>query len=148
MRKLLLLAALLAVAAHLRAQDSSVFTQRPNDPKAVYLNAPANGVTDVSAALQAAIDNVQAKANEGIVFVPSGRYRISRTIYVWPSVRIIGYGPTRPVFVLAPRTPGYRNNLGYMFFFAATRWFWKEESSRVNCQPGEVCPLMMPYCPP
>lgn len=144
MRKLLLLAALLAVAAPLLAQDSSVFTERPNDPKAVYLNAPANGVTDASAALQAAINKVQATANEGIVFVPSGRYRISRTIYVWPSVRIIGYGPTRPVFVLAPGTPGYRNHLGYMFFFAGgrpgylPRWFRPNPSAPPT--PGTVPP--------
>ena len=103
MRKLFLLAVLLSVSVPLLAQGASVYTERPNDPKAVYLT-PANfdvradGVTDDSAALQAAINQVQETANEGIVFVPSGRYRITRTIYVWPSVRIIGYGPTRPVF--------------------------------------------------
>lgn len=121
MRKLFLFALLFAVAAPLLAQDSSVFTQRPSDPGAVYLSAPADGVTDASAALQRAINQVQQTANEGIVFVPSGSYRITRTIYVWPSVRIIGYGPTRPVFVLAPNTPGYGNSLGYMFFFAGGR---------------------------
>lgn len=149
MRKLFLLAVLLSVSVPLLAQGASVYTERPNDPKAVYLT-PANfdvradGVTDDSAALQAAINQVQETANEGIVFVPSGRYRITRTIYVWPSVRIIGYGPTRPVFVLAPDTPGYQNHLGYMFFFAGgrpgylPRWFHPNPSAPAT--PGTVPP--------
>jgi hypothetical protein len=33
--------------------------------------------------------------------VPSGRYRLARTVYVWPGMRVIGYGVTRPVFLLA-----------------------------------------------
>ncbi len=149
MRKFALFIALLAISVPLLAQDNSVYTQRPNDPKAVYLtpanfHVKADGVTDDSAALQAAINKVQATANEGIVFVPSGRYRITRTIYVWPSVRIIGYGPTRPVFVLAPHTPGYQNSLGYMFFFAGGRpgylphWFHRNKSRPPT--PGTVPP--------
>jgi sugar lactone lactonase YvrE len=144
MRKLFCLAVLLAIAAPLFAQDKSVFTRRPNDPNAVYLKAPSDGVADASAALQAAINKVQETANEGIVFVPSGRYRITRTIYVWPSVRIIGYGPTRPLFVLAPNTLGYGNSLGYMFFFAGgrpgylPRWFHPSPSAPDT--PGTVPP--------
>ena len=30
--------------------------------------------------------------------MPPGRYRLTRTVYVWPGVRIFGYGATRPVF--------------------------------------------------
>ncbi|MGC8548104.1 MAG: glycosyl hydrolase family 28-related protein [Acidobacteriaceae bacterium] len=144
MRKFLCLVLLLALAAPLFAQSQSVFTERPNDPNAVYLKAPSDGVADASAALQAAINKVQATANEGIVFVPSGRYRITRTIYVWPSVRIIGYGPTRPLFVLAPNSPGYSNSLGYMFFFAGgrpgylPRWFHPSPSAPAT--PGIVPP--------
>ena len=33
--------------------------------------------------------------------MPSGRYRLTRTIYVLAGVRIFGFGATRPVFVLA-----------------------------------------------
>jgi hypothetical protein len=51
-------------------------------------------------------------------FLPSGQYRISRTIYVWPGVREIGYGPTRPVLVLGKNTPGFQEGMGYMVFFA------------------------------
>ena len=77
----------------------------------------ATASADDSAAIQAAIDRA-AEHGEGIVFVPSGRYRLTRTIYVWPAVRVIGYGATRPVFVLADNTPGYQQGLGYMFLFA------------------------------
>jgi sugar lactone lactonase YvrE len=64
---------------------------------------------------------VAAAHHEGILFVPEGRYRITRTIYVWPGVRVIGYGANRPVFVLADNTPGYQQDMGYMFFFAGSR---------------------------
>jgi hypothetical protein len=115
---------LLALAAALRAQ--SVYPVRLDDPEAVYLGsarfpAHADGIGDDSAILQAAIDAVETAHVQGIVFVPEGRYRITRTIYVWPGVRIIGYGAHRPVFVLGDRTPGYQTGLGYMFFFAGGR---------------------------
>ena len=71
--------------------------------------------------LQAAIDKLQESKGEGIVFVPQGRYRITRTIYLWPGVRLIGYGSERPVFVLGENTPGYQDGIAYMFFFAGAR---------------------------
>ena len=40
---------------------------------------------------------------------PQGRYRLTRTINVWPAIRLIGYGAKRPVFVLGAehaRLPG------------------------------------------
>ncbi len=102
--------------------SASYYPQRPDDAKAVYLtpenfSVHGDGATDDSAAIQEAVDKAAARG-EGIVFVPSGRYRLTRTIYVWPSVRVIGYGATRPVFVLADDTPGYQQGLGYMFLFA------------------------------
>lgn len=125
MKQFAVLATLLVLFAPvLRA--ASYYTQKPDDPKAVYLtsaefSAHADGQADDSAAIQAAIDKVQQTYGEGIVFVPEGRYRITHTIYVWPSVRVIGYGKTRPVMVLAANTPGYQEGLGYMFFFAGGR---------------------------
>jgi sugar lactone lactonase YvrE len=103
--------------------SASYYPQRLDDPQAIYLttdNFPVHGdgVADDSGAIQAAIDRA-AEHGEGIVFVPAGRYRLTRTIYVWPAVRVIGYGKTRPVFVLADNTPGYQQGLGYMFLFAA-----------------------------
>ena len=113
---------LLCVASEARGASASYYPQRLEDAKAVYLtpeNFPVrgDGTADDSAAIQEAVDKA-ATRGEGIVFVPAGRYRVTRTIYVWPSVRVIGYGATRPVFVLADNTPGYQQGLGYMFLFA------------------------------
>ena len=55
---------------------ASVITARPDDPKAIYLDAPAANA-DSSARLQAAIDKAAGAVREGIVFVPAGRYRLS-----------------------------------------------------------------------
>lgn len=115
-----LLALLLGISAAAHAQ--SVFTTRPDDPGAVYLTAPqfdvhGDGTTDDSAAIQAAIDKA-ATFGGGIVFVPSGRYRITRTIYVWRGVRVIGYGARRPVLVLGDHTPGYQQGIGLMVMFS------------------------------
>jgi len=95
---------------------ASVITTRLEDPKAIYLDAPANGADD-SAALQKALDKASSAGREGIVFVPAGRYTITRTVYLWPGVRLIGYGATRPVFVLPPNTPGFQKGMGVMLMF-------------------------------
>jgi sugar lactone lactonase YvrE len=104
----------------------SYYTARLNDPKAVYLDAfgaRGDGVADDTDAIQQAIDWAQEKVAQGIVFVPEGRYRLTKTINVWPSIRLIGYGAKRPVFVLAANTPGYqdKNAENYVVFFAGTR---------------------------
>ncbi len=104
---------------------ASYYPVRLDDAKATYLTPDkfpvhADGVTDDSEAIQAAIDRA-GEHGEGILFVPSGRYKITRTIYIWPAVRVIGYGDTRPVFVLGDNTPGYQQGLGYMFLFAGGR---------------------------
>ena len=52
---------------------ASVINMRLEDPKAVYLDAPAT-TGDSSAALQAAIDKASGTGREGIVFVPAGSY--------------------------------------------------------------------------
>jgi len=105
---------------------ASYYTVRLNDPKAVYLDtlgARGDGITDDTDAIQKAIDKVQETVNQGIVFIPEGRYRLTKTIYIWPSIRLIGYGANRPVFVLADSTPGYqnKNSENYMVFFAGRR---------------------------
>ena len=66
-----------------------------------------DGAADDTAGLQKAIDKVQESTGQGIVFLPEGRYRLSRTIYVWPGIRVIGYGAHRPVLVLGAHTPGF-----------------------------------------
>ncbi len=59
---------------------ASVITTRLDDPKAIYVDPPATNA-DSSAALQAAIDKASGTGREGIVFVPAGRYTITRTVY-------------------------------------------------------------------
>jgi hypothetical protein len=105
---------------------ASVIAPRLDDPKAAYLIAPefgahADGISDDSAALQAAIDKAGSGPGEGILFVHSGRYRLTRTVYVWPGVRVIGYGAARPVFLLAANTPGFQNGVGVMVMFTGGR---------------------------
>ncbi|WP_202535119.1 MULTISPECIES: glycosyl hydrolase family 28-related protein [unclassified Streptomyces] len=109
----------------------SVYTSQPADPTAVLLGSRnfetrGDGTGDDTAALQAAVDEASRRgiANKlgdilggardfphgdggGVVLVPSGTYRLSAPIQVHDSVRIIGYGPSRPSFVLGPSTPGY-----------------------------------------
>ena len=116
----------LAFAVAVPTFAASVFNTRLDDPKAVYLAAPAFGIhadgrADDSASVQAAIDRAANDAAGGIVFVPQGRYRLARTIYVWPGVRVLGYGPTRPVFVLGPGTPGFQKGVGVMVMFTGAR---------------------------
>ena len=109
MRKELLAGVLVLLVAPLFAV--SYFPARLDDPKAVYLTAEnfrvkADGVADDTAALQSAINTVEEKSRQGIVFIPSGRYRVTKTVYIWPGIRLIGYGITRPAFLLAANTPG------------------------------------------
>jgi sugar lactone lactonase YvrE len=128
--------------------SQSYYPAKLDDPAAVYLtkdNFPvhADGVTDDSEAIQAAIDKVEDEHGEGILFVPAGKYRITRTIYVWPSVRIIGYGATRPEFLLVDNTPGYQHDIGYMFFFTGGRpggrhWHWHLPNAPRPPFPGTV----------
>ena len=124
MKKTLLAAAIFSSVIPLLA--SSYYPARLDDPKAIYLTQESfavkgDGVADDSAVLQQAINQVQEKTNQGILFVPPGRYRLSRTVYIWPGIRLIGYGPTRPAFVLAANTPGFQQGLSYMLFFAGAR---------------------------
>ena len=123
-RNLLLVMLLHGIAS--AAFAASAISTRLDDPKAVYLTAPefgahADGKSDDSAALQAAIDKAENNAREGIVFVAPGRYRLTRTVYVWPGVRLFGYGATRPVFLLAANTPGFDKGVGVMVMFTGGR---------------------------
>jgi hypothetical protein len=63
---------------------------------------------DVSDALQAAINQVKTEKSFGILFIPEGKYRISKTIYIPGSIRLIGYGVNRPEIILGKNTPGYQ----------------------------------------
>jgi hypothetical protein len=124
MKTILVCATLLAFCSP--SFSDSYYKNRPEDARAVYLTnnkfpVRGDGVADDSDALQNAINEVQGTHLQGILFVPSGRYRLSKTIYIWPGIRLIGYGATRPVFVLAANTPGFQTGPTYMFFFAGGR---------------------------
>ena len=90
----------------------SVYTGKPKDPDAVYLGSEAfpafgDGVRDDSENLQRAVNYVKQNLNFGIVFLPEGKYLISRTIYMPQAVRLIGYGANRPEIILQDHAPGY-----------------------------------------
>jgi sugar lactone lactonase YvrE len=106
---------------------ASFYPVRLEDPKAVYLTPDrfpvrGDGLADDSAALQQAIDRVATDSQAGVLFVPAGTYRLSKTVYVWPGVRLIGYGPNRPVLILGENTPGFQEGDGkYLLFFSGGR---------------------------
>src|ERR1039457_5371825 len=121
----MLFAVLLAMAS---SWGASYYTVRLDDPKAVYLtpdNFPVHGdgLADDTEAIQQAINKVQETTSQGIVLVPQGRYRLTKTVNIWPGIRVIGYGAARPVFLLAENTPGYQDPAAerYMIFFAGGR---------------------------
>ncbi len=102
------------------AWSASFYTQRLEDAKAVTL-APSGG--DDTAALQKAVNQVQETTGQGIVLLAPGRYRISNTVYIWPAVRLIGWGEERPVIVLPANTPGFgeASHEKVLVFFAGRR---------------------------
>ena len=128
-----------------RGIAASLLRARLEDPKAVYLDhfgARGDGASDDTAALQAAIDQAASTGREGLVFVPSGRYRLTRTLYVWPGVRVFGYGSTRPVLYLADHTPGFQSGVADMVIFTG---LGRDERPRAGAQiafppPGSVPP--------
>lgn len=99
------------------ASSQSVYLKTPDDPLAVMVKAVGDGKADDTAAIQAAIDQAANKGAGGIVFLPSGRYRITKSLLIRLAVRVYGTGPTRPVLVLAPNTPGFQKGVGTMVVF-------------------------------
>src|ERR1700675_3377999 len=123
MRQLLITALALLAGTTASAAGPSYYPSRLQDSKAVYLDSGefsvhGDGQADDTDALQSAINKVQHDRNQGILFVPAGRYRLTRTIYIWPGIRLIGFGAARPAFVLAADTPGFQQGPAYMLFFA------------------------------
>jgi len=108
-------------AGALRANGPSYYTQRLEDPRAAYVAGPSGG--DDTTTLQQAIDRVQETSDQGIVLLGAGRYRLSDTLFIWPGIRVIGYGATRPVIVLPANTDGFHESSRekVMFFFAGGR---------------------------
>jgi sugar lactone lactonase YvrE len=112
---------------------ASFYPVRLEDPAAVYLTQKdfpvhGDGVGDDSAALQQAIDKVASSTGAGVLFISKGTYRLTKTVYVWPGVRLIGYGDSRPVLTLGENTPGFQEGTGkYMLFFSGGRGFGRTD---------------------
>jgi hypothetical protein len=86
------------------------------DSDAVYFtpenfNVKADGSMDVSDVLQQALYDLKTTHNFGILFLPEGKYLISKTIYVPQAIRIIGYGTNRPLIVLKKNSPGFQQRI-------------------------------------
>ncbi|HEY1125275.1 MAG TPA: glycosyl hydrolase family 28-related protein [Sphingobium sp.] len=96
----------------------SVYQSKPDDPAAITVAGVGDGKADDSAAIQTAIDKAAKPFSGGIVFLPSGRYRITRSIILPPAVRLMGVGPTRPVILLADNTLGFQQGLSEMVVFS------------------------------
>ncbi len=106
----------------IKLHAQSVYTQKPNDQEAIFFTAESfninsSGEQDVSETLQHAINLLKKEKNFGILFIPEGKYLISKTIYVPKAIRIIGYGKNRPEFILKRSSEGYQNEHNYMFWF-------------------------------
>jgi Pectate lyase superfamily protein/SMP-30/Gluconolactonase/LRE-like region len=143
---LLLLIGLSAAAIFQNGQAQSFYPVRLEDKAAVYVSnerfgTKGDGVADDTAALQKAIDTVADTTHQGIVFIPEGRYRLTHTLYVWPGVRLIGYGTRRPTFMLAASTPGYQTGPSYMVLFAGGR---TGERRRGGLQRPANAPVLPP----
>ncbi len=121
MRVVILAAVILASASasafDAMAETRSVYLTAPDDPRAISVKGVGDGRADDTDAVQRAIDSARDKTGHGVVFLPSGRYRLSRSILVPPGVRIFGVGATRPVFVLGAKTPGFQKGVGTMIVF-------------------------------
>ncbi|WP_421738256.1 glycosyl hydrolase family 28-related protein [Caulobacter sp.] len=131
-------ALMLLMAPGAWAGSVSAFAVAPDDPRAVVVRAVGDGRADDSAALQGAIDQAAARDGGGLVFLPSGRYRISRTLFLWPGVRVFGVGATRPLILLADKTPGFQKGLANMVIFAGAK---VDPSRRVPFPPPGSVPF-------
>ena len=133
----------------------SVYKEKFQDPTGIFFTKEEfpeliDERDDVSGILQTAIDRLIAEQSYGILYIPEGEYRIKNTIKIPPSVRLIGYGKTRPVFVLPAGTEGFSEKLGtlgtdpradflsgypgakYMFWFIGEKDTHKEEPKDAN----------------
>ena len=135
-------AALLVLAAQEPALASpSVYTRAPDEPRAITVKAVGDGRADDSTAIQRAIDAAAEKGGGGIVFLPAGTYRISRTIFLWSGIRIFGIGEKRPVILLGRSTPGFQRGVAHMLMFTANRRRTDGDSPPVAFPPAGSVPF-------
>jgi len=138
MKRKLIAAALLSAPVMASAASLSVYTTMPNDPLAVVVKGVGDGRADDTGAIQAAIDQAAGQGGGGIVFLPAGRYRISRSIIVPPAVRIFGVGKTRPVILLGANTPGFDKGVATMIVFSGRDTYGNK---RIPFPPATAVPF-------
>ncbi len=119
-KSLSLLLLCIVYAMGVSAQGESIYTQKFADPNAEFFTPEnygikADGKMDVSDQLQAAINKVKTEKSFGTLYIPEGKYLISKTIYVPGAVRLIGYGENRPEIILAKNT--FVEEEGWMFWY-------------------------------
>ena len=124
----------------------SFYTEKLTDEKAVYFteeffDIKNDGSADVSEQLQDAIYSVVKQDGYGVLFVPEGKYLISKTIYMPKAVRMIGYGKNRPEFILKDNAerfdvahPEQKGGFKYLFWF--TNMMQEDESLIEDANPG------------
>jgi hypothetical protein len=122
------------------AASTSVYTTAPAEPRAVTVRGVGDGKADDSAAIQQAIDAAAAGGKGGIVFLPSGRYRISRTIFIRTAVRVFGVGKTRPEIILADNSQGFGSGVAAMLSFTG-------EDQYRSGKPAVPPPTSVPFDP-
>src|SRR6266702_453836 len=135
---LVCLTALTLLTATAFAASTSALQAAPTDPRAVTVKGKGDGRADDSDAIQRALDQA-AEHGGGVVFLPSGRYRISRTILIWPAVRLFGVGKTRPALVLGDNTPGFQRGVSSMVVFTG--------ASRGDSAHGDIGKIELPRVP-
>ena len=150
MKRVLCMAAVLggavpaAAASYHDRESHSVFVTAPGDPRAVTVHGVGDGHADDGPAIQQALDAASASGGPGhaggIVFLPPGRYRITRTLFLWPGVRLFGVGATRPLIRLADHAAGFQHGIANMLIFAGAR---RDEPGRAG---GSSTPV--PFPPP
>ena len=105
--------ALAAILLPLTARaGESVYTLPFDDPQGVFFTPDAFGIradgkADVSEALQEALNRISRERGFGTLYLPEGKYRISRTIYIPAAIRLIGYGKNRPEIILTDKSQGF-----------------------------------------
>ncbi|MGI5897054.1 MAG: glycosyl hydrolase family 28-related protein [Oscillospiraceae bacterium] len=106
---------------------ASIFPKLPEDAAAFVFTperfgACPDGTGDNTAAMQAAVDELERAQEYGILFIPEGSYRFAGTVELWRGIRLIGFGAKRPLFFLADSTAGFEGpDSKYIFHFRDRR---------------------------
>jgi hypothetical protein len=106
--------------------SASLYTEQLRDHEAIDLGMDGpfriTAGSDITALLQDAIDRIADRGTFGVVLIPSGTYQIRDTVFVWKGIRLIGYGPTRPLFLLPDNSDGFAGTSPkYLVHFASDK---------------------------